>query len=95
LALSARSARAWRARSAAAKRWQRGWAIAGVASINQFGGLLRTTGFRRIRFRDVTQHVVPSSRRIYLASLLFYPLGLLLHWLGLRTDIQTRGIASG
>jgi len=76
-------------------RWQRGWAIAGVASINQFQRLLRVTGFRRVCFRDVTRNVAPSSRRIYLASLLFYPLGLLLHWIGLRTEIQTRGIASG
>jgi hypothetical protein len=26
---------------------------------------------------------------------LFYPVGLALHWLGLRTAVQTRGIASG
>jgi SAM-dependent methyltransferase len=76
-------------------RWQRGWAIAGVASVNQFRQCLRETGFRRVCFRDVTRNVVPSSRRIYLATLLFYPLGLLLNWIGVRTDIQTRGIASG
>jgi cyclopropane fatty-acyl-phospholipid synthase-like methyltransferase len=76
-------------------RWQRGWAIPGVASVEQFGRWLRATGFGTVGFRDVTRHVVPSSRRIYLASLLFYPLGLVLHWVGLRTEIQTRGIASG
>ena len=77
------------------QRWQRGWVIPGVASLEQFGLWLRQTGFRSNCFRDITQHVVPSSQRIYLASLLFYPLGLLLHWVGLRSDIQTRGIASG
>jgi tocopherol O-methyltransferase len=77
------------------ERWQQGWALAGVTSIDRFGRWLRDAGFRHHRFRDVTAHVVPSSRRIYLASLLFGPLGLLLHWVGLRTKIQTRGIASG
>jgi cyclopropane fatty-acyl-phospholipid synthase-like methyltransferase len=77
------------------ERWQRGWAITGVASINQFRQWLCARGFRRVCFQDVTRNVVPSSRRIYLARLLFYPLGLFLYWVGLRTEIQTRGIASG
>jgi ubiquinone/menaquinone biosynthesis C-methylase UbiE len=77
------------------ERWQRGWAIPSVASLDQFALWLRQIGYRTTCFRDITRHVVPSSWRIYLASLLFYPLGLLLHWTGLRTNIQTRGIASG
>jgi tocopherol O-methyltransferase len=76
-------------------RWRRGWAIPGVASIARFRQWLGEAGFRDIAFRDITEHVIPSSRRIYIASLLFYPLGLLLHWIGLRTAIQTQGIASG
>jgi ubiquinone/menaquinone biosynthesis C-methylase UbiE len=77
------------------QRWRRGWAIPGVVSFDEFEYWLQETRYRNVYFRDITQQVVPSSRRIYLASLLFYPLGLLLHWAGLRTDIQTRGIASG
>jgi cyclopropane fatty-acyl-phospholipid synthase-like methyltransferase len=76
-------------------RWRCGWAIPGVASVGQFARWLRETGFHTVRFRDVTRHMVPSSWRIYLATLLFYPLGLVLHWAGLRTELQTRGIASG
>lgn len=76
-------------------RWQCGWAIPGVASVEQFDRWLRDADFHDVEFRDITRHVVPSSQRIYVASLLFYPLGLLLHWLGLRTKVQTRGIASG
>jgi tocopherol O-methyltransferase len=75
--------------------WRQGWAIPNLTSIDQFKRWTREAGFRRCNFQDITQHVVPSSRRIYLASLMFYPLGLLLHWLRLRTVLQTRGIASG
>ncbi len=77
------------------ERWQRGWAIPSVASLSQLRRWLGEAGFRQPRFRDVTEHVVPSSRRIYVASILFYPFGLLLNRLGLRSEVQTRGIASG
>jgi cyclopropane fatty-acyl-phospholipid synthase-like methyltransferase len=77
------------------QRWQQGWAIPGTASIEQFAAWLREAGFRRTFFRDVTRHVTASSRRIYWATLAFYPLGLLLHRLGLRSAVQTRGIAAG
>jgi cyclopropane fatty-acyl-phospholipid synthase-like methyltransferase len=77
------------------ERWQDGWAIPNVPSIDQFRRWLCEAGLRNVRFHDITPHIVPSSQRIYVATLLFYPLGLLLYWVGLRTEIQTRGIASG
>src|SRR5262249_19699176 len=77
------------------ERWCQGWAILGVASSKQFDCLLREAGLGTVQFHDITAHVAPSSRRIYIATLLFYPVGILLHWLGLRSRIQTRGIASG
>jgi cyclopropane fatty-acyl-phospholipid synthase-like methyltransferase len=76
-------------------RWQRGWAIPGVVSADQFGHWLFDAGFHGIEFRDITRHVIPSSQRIYWASLLFYPVGWLWQRLGLRTPMQTRGIAAG
>jgi hypothetical protein len=66
-----------------------------VASVGQVRQWLGEAGFVDISVRDATRHVVPSSRRIFVAALLFYPLGLLLYWAGLRTEVQTRGIASG
>ena len=76
-------------------RWCRGWAIPNVVSVERFREHLNGVGFQKIQFQDVTQQVTPSSKRIYIGSLLFYPLGVLLCWLGLRSEIQTRGIASG
>ena len=77
------------------EKWCRGWAIPNVLSIRQIQQHLKETGFRTVQFRDITRAVTPSSRRIYVGSLLFYPLGKLLHWAGLRSEIQNRGIASG
>ena len=75
--------------------WRQGWAIPNLTSVEQFEHWTRETGYGHCRFQDVTRHVVPSSRRIYLASLMFYPISMLLRWLGLRTAVQMRGIASG
>jgi SAM-dependent methyltransferase len=77
------------------ERWREGWAIPNVPGAGRFRDWLEQAGFRQVRLRDVTRHVAPSSRRIYRTTLLFAPLGLLLHWLGVRTAVQTRGIASG
>lgn len=76
-------------------KWCQGWAIPNVLSVRLFQQQTAEAGFRKFQFQDVTRNVTPSSQRIYIASLLFYPLGLLLYWLGLRSQIQTRGIASG
>ncbi len=77
------------------ERWMSGWAVPNVAGIDEFATWLREAGFRNPDFQDITAHVIPSSRRIYLASVLFYPLGRLLQGIGWRTAMQTRGIASG
>ena len=77
------------------ERWCRGWAIPNVLTVQQIQQQLKEAGFREVQFRDITQSVAPSSRRIYIATLLFYPLGILCYWAGLRTAIQTRGIESG
>lgn len=77
------------------ERWCNGWAIPSVDSAERFRHRLVETGFRNVEFRDVTPHVVPSSTRIYRAAVALYPLGKLMEWIGLRSKLQTRGIASG
>jgi cyclopropane fatty-acyl-phospholipid synthase-like methyltransferase len=75
--------------------WQRGWLIPNVAGVGRFQEWLKQAGFQDIRFRDSTRNIAPSSWRIYLLTLLFGPPACLLHVLGLRTPVQTRGILSG
>ena len=57
--------------------------------------VLSETGVSRnpLSRHHVSRYLTPRS--IYLASLFFYPIGILLYWLSLRTGLQTRGIASG
>ena len=77
------------------EKWCRGWAIPNVLAVRRIQQQLRESGFRTVRFRDITPAVTPSSRQIYVGSLLFYPLCKLLYWAGLRSEIQPRASASG
>jgi len=51
-------------------------------------------GFRTISFTDVSKDVMPSSRRMYLAGLLVYPVSKLLEWVKVRTKLQTGNIVA-
>jgi ubiquinone/menaquinone biosynthesis C-methylase UbiE len=77
------------------ERWSSGWAIPNVIDVETLERRLSGAGFGSIRLEDATLHVRPSSLRIYRVTLAAWPLGWLLYALGLRTAVQTRGLASG
>jgi tocopherol O-methyltransferase len=66
-----------------------GWQIPNLAVPAEFEGYLSVAGFRSIRFRDVTPHILPSSRRLRRIALVTYPMQRIMAWLGLRTAAQT------
>jgi cyclopropane fatty-acyl-phospholipid synthase-like methyltransferase len=76
------------------KKWLDGWAVPNLATVNEFRNYLTELGFKNIQFRDIKENVMPSSVRLYRASILGYPVGKILEWLGLRTKIQTGNILS-
>lgn len=77
------------------RRWRDGWAVPNVVSVGWFARCLVDTGFHPVDFRDVTRHVIPSSRRIFALALAALLPSLALRALGLRSAVQTRGIISG
>ncbi|HUG92205.1 MAG TPA: methyltransferase domain-containing protein, partial [Planctomycetaceae bacterium] len=68
--------------------FERGWALAPLASVGEFAGDLQQAGFVRVTPRDVTAHVIPSSKRMHRAGLLLLPFARLLRRLGLCTPMQ-------
>ncbi len=72
--------------------WLDGWAIPHLAEINGFRRVLQELGYENVDYRDITQNVMPSSRRIHEASRWTYAVGRLLDRLGLRTSVQTRNM---
>jgi len=74
--------------------WLDGWAVPNLAGVNEFKKYLEELGFNNIEFKDITKNVMPSSARLYMASIFGYPIGKLLEWAGIRTKIQTKNIIS-
>ncbi|MDQ3016034.1 MAG: methyltransferase domain-containing protein [Bacteroidota bacterium] len=72
------------------EKWTDSWAIKSYARVHEFQDALTTSGFELALERDITEHVKPSIRRLYLS---FFP-GLvtttLAQWLGLRNKTQTK-----
>lgn len=69
-------------------RWLDGWAVPNLASVEEFSTALEDTGFEQVRYRDVTEQVMPSSVRMHRAAAVLYVPGVLLRLVGLRSAVQ-------
>jgi tocopherol O-methyltransferase len=58
--------------------WYRGWKVPSLATAEEFGGHLRSSGFIVTRYADLTPGTIPTAKIIYNMTLPLYPLGLLL-----------------
>jgi tocopherol O-methyltransferase len=68
--------------------WTRGWAIPNLASVDGFHTCLAACGFSKIKYRDIRPNVLPSSWRLYRASLVAEPIHRMLERAGFRSSIQ-------
>jgi tocopherol O-methyltransferase len=74
------------------------WASPDLSTTGELDGWARQTGFADIIWRDITDNVRPSWRRLYLLAMAAYPAGLALHRMGLRKSVQhgnMRGAVNG
>ena len=72
--------------------WLEGWAVPNLAEAQSFKKDLEELGFRNIVFKDITENVMPSSRRMYWAAVLAYPIAKLMCLVGLRTEVQMKNM---
>jgi ubiquinone/menaquinone biosynthesis C-methylase UbiE len=72
--------------------WLDGWAIPNLASVRGFADALQARGFAGVRYRDVRLSVMPSAKRLHKASLVAYPIGVVLERIGVRSRMQTENI---
>jgi len=66
-----------------------GWQIPNLVLPRDFASYLTDAGFTDIRFRDVTEHIMPSSRRLRHIALMTYPMQRIMAWFRLRTPAQS------
>src|SRR3954469_3145522 len=74
------------------RTWTRGWALPDLAAVPVFHRVLSERGFHEVTYRDIGRHVLPSSRRLYKASLVARPIDLLLSSIGARSRIQRENV---
>lgn len=72
--------------------WLQGWGCTQLESAEKFGDFLTSSGFQQIAFKDITQHVLPSSKRLYYISFPAFLMSKIGEWLRLRTKTQTQNI---
>lgn len=72
-------------------KWLNGWAMQELSTIEEFLLYFKELSFKNIMFIDITKNVEPSSKRLFIfsiISLFLYPVGLILKWFRIRTKIQ-------
>ncbi len=74
------------------ERWLDGWAIPGLARLDDFKDHLRTTGFRTITIDDATQHIRPSAKQLYHRFFMGFPIQKLYEWFASPTEIQKKNV---
>lgn len=75
-------------------RWLSGWKGSNLWTESQHVSALKKSGFVHIKTLDYSQQTLPSSRRLYLFSLLGVPLYRLLHKFKLISDIRLENAMS-
>ena len=74
------------------QKWLAGWGVNFLETKENFEKFLLDTGFKKISFFDITDHVMPSSKRLYEYSLPAMLFGKIAEFLKIRTKIQTGNI---
>ncbi len=74
------------------------WASPDLSTAGEFDAWARQAGFVDITWRDITDNVRPSWKRLYLLAMAMYPAGVVLRMMRLRKAVQhgnMRGAVNG
>jgi cyclopropane fatty-acyl-phospholipid synthase-like methyltransferase len=71
-----------------------GMAAPSLATVEEFRDSLVEEGFEDVEFENRYDSVYPSARRIYLMTVLTYPVAVLLRLLGVRSETQTKHLSA-
>lgn len=72
--------------------WLKGWSVNSLSTVEDFKTSLKKLKFRKISYRNVTNNIIPSSRRLYLYSFPALIFGKITEILAIRNKTQTGNI---
>lgn len=70
------------------EQWLDGWAMAGHFSLDDAVDRFEAAGFDEASVRDITDAIVPGSKKLYLATRMTAPIARALYRLGFRGDVE-------
>ena len=76
------------------QKWLSGWGVNFLETKENFETFSLKIGFQKTQFKDVTENVMPSSKRLYSYSFSTMFVGKIAEFLKLRTKTQTGNIVS-
>ncbi len=76
------------------QRWLSGWAVNSLETIENFKKFLADAGFQKISFFDISDHVIPSSKRLYKYSFPAMFFGKIAEFFKIRTSVQNGNIVA-
>lgn len=74
------------------RQWLRQWAVNWLDTSDQFALHMQAAGLVDVSYVDVTKHIMPSARQLYLHSLYALPFARIAEAMGMRTPIQTGNV---
>ena len=74
------------------RKWLDGWSVNFLETQDNFNKFLRDIGFKKITFKNITDNVMRSSKRLYYYSLPALFFGKIAEILHLRSKVQTKNI---
>ena len=74
--------------------WLRGWGVDALEREVDFAEHLQDLGFGKIHFSDMTQQVIPSSKRLYLYAIPTMGISKFCEWFGMSSPRLTSNLVS-
>lgn len=74
------------------RKWLKGWGVERLEGVEMFFDHLKKAGFNAISYRNITNHVAPSSKRLFFISFPATILSKVGEWFGVRKKVQTDNI---
>jgi len=68
--------------------WLDGWAMPDLDTGDEHRRALAAAGFEQAQIEDATPHILPSARHMHRMARWAFPLGVVLHRLGIRSSVQ-------
>ncbi|OGE29195.1 hypothetical protein A2867_02760 [Candidatus Daviesbacteria bacterium RIFCSPHIGHO2_01_FULL_40_11] len=74
------------------RKWLMGWKVPSLEYMDQFIEKMKSVGFKNIHKKDVSENVMPFSKRLYKWAKILNPIAQVLRFLGIFSRVNTGNV---